>query len=627
MRKTILIVSALLFSIMLHAQWVNDPQNNTLIANASSDADEVLLSTDKNSGDTYVQWSAMASNGWSIFLQRLNSDGVPQWGENGIHLEEQTFNSYSEGTAMTATNDQGVISCFANASGECIAIKINAEGSFVWGKLGVSVFDFPSGSSCSRPEVLAGIDGGAWVLASDNNATYLRYINANGTMRPPVTISDPEKRCVHGKLLPKTNNSAFVIFEKEVLNSPNNIEKELWVTSYNQNGELVSPEVQLMSTQTYAGAYHHRAVSDGMGGGFVFIPHSGTNDAFNTYVFHFNADGVSTINNMNGIRVHPADPDNIYIEAYGTIHPLSHDLIIAYCQTDAATQTENKVYLNRITATGQRVWGSGIMAEDNALLKPATIKVDAYESGSGFSLIYSLGRHENNNCLVVAKGFNVIGDELWFTYLNEVLDNKTLCRNSTGFHLEQNIVAWVNVGDGKIYGQNIRPDGSMGLAIAPIPCPNPSNFIGESHYDEIHQCYGALFHWTAPGELPNHYNLYVLLPGSPSPYVTTIDGGETSHFEKAEEGITIQYQLTAVFDDCESNPALSPDGLEWLTIEIVETDEYETEDIVTILKVYNLKGQLLKETHLENLNPGIYILQGLTKDGKLIHRKAMVSPN
>ena len=48
------------------------------------------------------------------------------------------------------------------------------------------------------------------------------------------------------------------------------------------------------------------------------------------------------------------------------------------------------------------------------------------------------------------------------------------------------------------------------------------------------------------------------------------------------------------------------------------------EEIISITKVYTIYGQLLPNTNLENLRRGVYIVQGLNKDGKPVTRKLLV---
>ena len=117
MKKLNLLFLALAASFALQAQWVDDPVNNTFIVSSSADAGEVYLSTDAVSGDTYLQFNQMRSNGWVPTLQRLNFEGVPQWDDNGITITSQTFSTWSQGVAMVATNDGGVVSCFSNEAG------------------------------------------------------------------------------------------------------------------------------------------------------------------------------------------------------------------------------------------------------------------------------------------------------------------------------------------------------------------------------------------------------------------------------------------------------------------------------------------------------------------------------
>ena len=63
MKKTILLLLALVVCCAVQAQWGNNANTNTFIANTSSDAGEIYLSTDEVSGDTYVLWNQFGTNG------------------------------------------------------------------------------------------------------------------------------------------------------------------------------------------------------------------------------------------------------------------------------------------------------------------------------------------------------------------------------------------------------------------------------------------------------------------------------------------------------------------------------------------------------------------------------------
>ena len=604
MKKQLLFILALASFVTLQAQWVDDPITNTFIANSSADAGEVYLSTDEVSGDTYVQFNQMRSNGWAPTLQRLNFEGVPQWDNNGITITGQTFSTWSQGVAMVATNDGGVVSCFSNEAGNCVAVRINADGTFPWGEQGLTLF---GGQGGSRTELLAGDDGGVWALGADYDNTYLCYINADGTLNPTITISDSNgKQCMFGLMVPGLYNSVFVVYEKESWAYTYFYEKELWVIGFTPEGGQIAPEVQLMAPYTMAGSYAHYVVPDGVGGGYAYMWHAGIGGAFNTYVFHFDEYGNSTIADLNGVPVHPTDPSNYYLDAYATVDPVSHDLIIVYEKTDAATQSQSSVYMNRITSTGEKLWGDGINVAGDVGMTYSDLLVDAFEDGSGFMVSYNVNMSGLSS--VFAIGYDMQNDQIWAKNISIGTYNRAMCDNSTGFHLGQNIVAWVNSTNGGVYGQNIGPDGTMGPIEPPvITCLAPENFEGEYVYDIQEELYGVRLSWVAPETQPLHYNLYRYNTVNKDEVIIEVPGNVTSYFDESGIG-AYKYQLTAVYENCESDFALTPDGEIYIYMEVTGVEESSNDKIVTVLRIYTLNGQCLKHSDINALSNGMYLL-------------------
>ena len=619
MKKLFILVFSLATMISMQAQWVDNPATNTFIVNSSADAGEIYLSTDEVSGDTYLQFNQMRSNGWVPTLQRLTFEGIPQWGDNGITITGQTCSTWSQGVAMAATNDGGVVSCFSNEAGQCVAVKINADGSFPWGEQGITLF---GGQGGSRTELLAGIDKGVWALGADYDNTYLQYVNADGTLGPTTTIGDGEHQYMFGLMVPSVDDRVLVVFEKEDWAYTYYYEKSIYVACYTREGEQIGNETLLMLPQIIGGSYCHYVVPDGEGGGYAYIWHPAIGGAFNIYVFHFDENGISTISDLNGIPVHSTDPSNYYTGAYGTVDPVSHDLIIAYEQTDSYSQSESRIYMNRITATGDKLWGEGILVADNIGDSYSDILVDAFEDGSGFSLIYNKG---NYNSTVEAKGFDMNGNLIWTKQMSSNSYARAMCDNSTGFHMGQNIVAWVNSSNGSVYGQNIGPDGTMGPIEPPvITCLAPENFEGQYIYDMDEQQFGVKLSWVAPATQPLHYNLYRYNTINRDEVIIEVSGDATSYYDESGTGI-YKYQLTAVYENCESDYALTPDGENYVYMEVTGIEENTNTEIVTVLNIYNMRGQSVAIKDLNELSTGIYILQGLTNEGQMVNKKVVVT--
>lgn len=613
---------ALAVAFSLQAQWVDDPVNNTLIANSSDFGGEIYLANDNNSGDIYVQWSQGGSNGWGPSLQRLSHDGVPQWGPDGIRISGQSFPSSSEGFAMAVTIDKAVVSCFATANDQTVAVKVSSDGTFLWGEQGIVLF---GGLGFSRTELVAGDDGGVWALGFDYQQHYMQYIEANGTLNPTITISSPGYNVCYGQMTLGLGNSVFLTYEKT--GSGFYTDKEIYVIGYTKDGNQIGPAVQLMASQTFQVTYLHHVVPDGLGGGYAYIWHSGIGGVFNTYVFHYDANGFSTISNPDGIAVHSSDPTYNYLDAYATVDPVSHDLIIAYIKENAAYQSEGQIYVNRITPTGERVWDEGILAVDNYGSEYGNLRVDAFEDGSGFSLVYEKTAANPYHTTVEAMGLDMDGNQVWAKTLCSSVYARSMCDNSTGFLFGQNVVAWINSTSGGLYGQNIGYDGTMGEITPPeppTPCYAPENFAGEYVYNDETQTWGAFISWTAPaGANPIGYNLYIVDPEGSE---TTVSLGPdvTEYYDESTFIGTAFYRLTAVYEDCESDYAISADGTDYVVIEMTGITENASDAIVTILKIYNANGQTLANKRLEDLNSGIYILQGLTKDGQTVSKKVVI---
>ena len=124
--------------------------------------------------------------------------------------------------------------------------------------------------------------------------------------------------------------------------------------------------------------------------------------------------------------------------------------------------------------------------------------------------------------------------------------------------------------------------------------------------------------WDAPETTPLHYNIY--FEGTKD--VIEVDPEYTSYFIEMEAGDYI-FKLTAVYDDCESNYALTPDGEMYVIVEVTSVPENEYEEIVNVIEIYNISGQRVNSTEVNELNQGIYIIKGVTTSGKTIVRKVI----
>ena len=455
MKKTLLFLTCVFAFSLLQAQWVNDPINNTKLVTLSSGIiPNIQLCTNEATGDTYVM--AYGSN--QINLQRINVNGVPQWGEQGIYIECQEPKQI-HGTGITTTIDDAVVIAYTDGSNKCYAMKFDKDGNALWGEQGSHFFGCLDDSvSLMDIQIQSDSFGGIWIMAQDFDNIYLLYSNPYGTPNPAITISNSDCKCQNGQLILGPSGVAYVTYER-IVGDANEVEKEIWVEGYVIDGETASLPVKLMNVKLINRYLNHNAISDGMGGGYAFISCPDT-IGNNTFVFHFDANGCSTISEPYGIPVHTSDMYVSYDAARATIDPVTHDIIIV-CKLEKSLESKAGLFLNRITTTGEVIWDDGIYIYDGyELISQKTI--DIYPDGSGFMV--SIDCHPNNDTQITidACGFDMDGNQTWHTLMNSVVDDKRISQNTTGFHNGQNIIAWTNKSDGNIYGQNIDMNGIMG---------------------------------------------------------------------------------------------------------------------------------------------------------------------
>lgn len=532
MKKLSLLLLAMVASFALQAQWTDNPAQNSIIAindtTHHATVGSVYTITDAVTNDTYVQWNSGfngAGNGFSPTLQRLTSDGTPQWGESGIRFNQFDFLSWSAGDALTITTDHDVVSCFSTADTVTVALRFHPDGTYAWGEQGVTLF---GGNGGSRAEVIAGNDGGVWTLGSDDENLYLQYVNADGTLNPLITL-EPDNDTIqymYGKLVLRNDNSVFLTYEQVYVypgeGSLSGI-VDIHLTGYTKDGTQTVPDTKLLGKVNNIVTYTHEVVPDGLGGAYVYIEvgDSELHEFNNIHVCHYDANGNNTISDTLGVTVHTPEQEHHYVDPYASVDPVSHDLLISYVQKNVS-QHEPKIFVNRITATGERVWDEGVLVFDNQGNPLDIPKVSTFEDGSGFSIIYYKGDDIlSPNTTIEAIGMDMNCNVLWQTTMSSTLYRRDFTKSIQGFNNGQLVYIWGNHHTGMLYGQNIGVDGSMG------------------------------------------------------------------------QGLDVE-------------------------------EIFEDEEIVTIVKIFNVNGQVMQCNDLNELNTGVYIIQGTTESGKMVNKKTVV---
>ena len=166
-----MVISLLLFITVISAQWSTDPASPQSLG---SGVQAQLAAT--SDGGVYVAWLSDGNN-YHVYLQRLNSLGETQLGDNGMVVSNNANASWiavfhlnlavdSEDNAIITTVDQRT-----GGQWEVYAYKIAPDGSMLWGDDGVALTAASTSNMSPRSTVLP--DNSVVVTWTHNDNTVL----------------------------------------------------------------------------------------------------------------------------------------------------------------------------------------------------------------------------------------------------------------------------------------------------------------------------------------------------------------------------------------------------------------------------------------------------------------------
>lgn len=148
--------------------------------------------------------------------------------------------------------------------------------------------------------------------------------------------------------------------------------------------------------------------------------------------------------------------------------------------------------------------------------------------------------------------------------------------------------------------------------------------------------------WETPETQPLSYNLYRIEDEA----VINIDGNLTSYFDEVPMG-DHTYRLTAVYEDCESEYALTPDGADHITVTVTAVNENAMSasifqngnslivnaDNLSQVEIISITGQSIKtveangnatEINISGMTKGLYIVRMNDANGNVTVKKTVI---
>ncbi len=457
-----------------HAQWSSDPNTNLSVCDTSGSQElpKIVATSD---GGCYISWFDTRGGGYKVYLQRLNAQGVKQWGTNGLLVSGNPQNSSLVDYDLAVDDSNHAVVVFTDIRNggqiEPFAYRISPQGGFVWGTNGIAL-STSSSTFQPNPKVACTSDGNyivTWIFSSTPRKIALQKLNAAGAKQwgiDPILVSGTGTELLDYPSIVRSDNGCAI----------------LMMSGY--TGSFISPQNYKIYTQKYSpagsplwGTNPDTVYALGRVSGF-FVPRlipDGNNGAF--YVWHDDRNSTgSSFSHVQHVTssdsfLFPTNgtagstlPGRLHNDAWVSYTPSTGETYMFWYETDAAFQSSYGVYGQKFSSNGTRQWAdSGKALRPFGGGQPSFIRSFAKDSAAVVFFLDGVNVTTN-----LVRGFKVdrSGNLLWGGTVRNVSSvSSSKGRLSGAFTASgSSLLTWSdNRVDGNgVYAQNVNFDGTLG---------------------------------------------------------------------------------------------------------------------------------------------------------------------
>ncbi len=464
------VLFTLLCTLSAFAQWPSNPSQNLLICDHNGEQALPKIAA-TSGGGCYIAWQDLSSGNYDIYVQRLNTDGVPQWANPcGILISDHPQDTWL--TDWSMITDQGdrcilAINDIRNGSDRDItAYCIHLDGSFEWGPDGIPISD--NDGFEPDPQICELGDGS--ILFAWQNETYInmRRVSPAGVdlWNPPII----EFTQADGVSIPRVSacdstgwaSDGFVISYLAQQGTQFSSPRHLYLRKFFVEGNpLGNPNgIPIMTTNGIGIQMRPDVICDGESGAYSFW-YDARGNVHHCYVQHVTWNGTVEWT-VNGVQI-DASPSELQMSPSAVN---TGDGIVIFYQSSNTNQSQGGVQAQYLNTSGQAQWNANGVVIAPLAAEPC-FNVKAYVQNGNYSVFYSqYAPGSQINTLLRASQLGEAGQSTWTPAIKElctVVSEKGrpyTCMNP----LNQIIAAWPDARDGDmdLYVQNINSSGSLG---------------------------------------------------------------------------------------------------------------------------------------------------------------------
>jgi hypothetical protein len=466
----------------VYAAWSNDPAVNTPVSTATGNQNDQRIHVDDNGG-VIIIWTDYRSGTATVYAQKLDAKGVPQWAADGVAVctatgaqENPRLHKDDSGGAIIVWQDYRSASNY-----DIYAQRIDSNGNRLWGDSGVAVCT--AGKSQKKPLIQRDGSGGAIITWHDNRNSsstgldiYAQRLNANGV---PQWTADGVAVCTatgdqqNPEMDRGDDGSAFIVWQ----DYRNGADWNIYAQKLDANGVPQWTGNGVSVTSAAGDQYWQRIVMDDNGDPIISWQDYRSGNA-DIYAQKLAAANGAAQWNDNGALICSAAND----QTHPNLRPFWGGAIIMW--QDYRSGSNWDIYAQRIDANGTVQWtanGVAISTASHDQINPsvreddfgrAVITWEDFRAGGTYADVYAQRVDASGNTLWSANGVAIttsgsVDTEFW--PMLRITSND-----------QSAVITWSDVRSGvtdaNIYAQKIQSNGTL-------PCPDgPIKIQGTSNY-------------------------------------------------------------------------------------------------------------------------------------------------
>ncbi len=479
-----------LFSCRLSfCQWSTNPAINNAICTNYYPQNSLRIISD-GSGGSIIAWiDSRSQPNYTIYAQRINSNGINQWTADGVLVSSSSISSYGP-PAMVSDGNGGAIIVYVTGN-DIYVQHINSGGLLQWGTNGVTIC--LSTAYTEQPQLTSDGSGGAIIAWSDtrndvgnsNTDIYGQRINSSGTIQWPfngIAIANTSNGEASPVITGDGSGGAIIAYS--------NSAGEIYSQKINAAGAMQWTANGVLVNSIPEGSLYPQLIPDAGGVIICWVDRRNAGTGWDIYIQKLNAGG-SIQWTANGLPVCMANGNQTQPQL---INDAAGGAIVTWDEPTSGTIPNPNIYAQRVSASGSVLWSAN--GVDVCLAASGQRFPQIISDGSGGAVITWQDARTNNIQDIYAQRINANGLSLWTNDGVAVSIATSVQRYPVIINADSDgaIIGWTDLRNDltgqrdDIYAQRLNNNGTLGDILLPVTLTNIKAFQKNT---------GVQIEWTA----------------------------------------------------------------------------------------------------------------------------------